>query len=613
MTKVSVIIPCFNQAYFLPDCIASLQAQTYSDWEAIIVNDGSPDNTREVALKLLEGEPRLRYIEQENSGLSGARNAGIAKSRGEFIQFLDADDLILPNKLYAQISLFEDQPDLAVIYSDFAFFNDGDTTAWMDSPALFKAKYGTPDMLRSLLSGNFIVVHSALTRRTEIEKLGGFDLSLGACEDYDLWLRLASLGKKFAYCDGIHALYRQHAGGMASNRPRQIQHTISVLERVPNFLSINKVEIDIWNQYLAALHLDLISETHASQPGNRPRVSVCIPTFNGASYIKECLDSVVSQSVKDMEVIIVDDQSTDATWEILQVYSALHPETHMRLFRNEMNLGLVANWNRCIELARGEWIKFVFQDDWIESKCLETMLDASTLNSFIVACQRNFAFEEGVSNSTRQDYLNFPTLSSLFPGTALISAKAYSKAVVDHLAVNFVGEPTAVMLHRSVFEKFGLFNPRLIQLCDFEFWTRIAVHTGIAYVPRPLATFRVHKDSTTTKNVDQNDYGIALDVLSMLHDFVFLPAYEPLRLIAMSRNPSFDLIQELGKRTRGTRWLAIDAANRLGDRSLLQEWATFSQSYPALLSFVDEQQCEQPSFFKKIRRILGTHFLWGIK
>lgn len=341
------------------------------------------------------------------------------------------------------------------------------------------------------------------------------------------------------------------------------------------------------------------------------KISICIPTYNGARYLEACLDSVLNQTYKDIEILVVDDGSTDATFEILERYAA--SDERIRLVRNENNLGLVANWNRCIELARGEWIKFVFQDDWIEPACLEAMLDASTRNSSIVACQRNFTFGEGVSENTRQDYLSRPTLSSLFPGTAIILAEAYSDAVVDHFAVNFVGEPTAVMLHRSVFEKYGFFNPRLIQLCDFEFWTRIAVQTGIAYVSRPLATFRVHKDSTSTKNADQNNYGITLDILSMLHDFVFLPVYAPLRLIAMNRNPPFDLTQELGKRTRGTRWLAIDAANRLGDPSLLHEWATFLQSYPALLPFVDEQPCEQPSFFKKIRRILGKHFLWRVK
>lgn len=339
-------------------------------------------------------------------------------------------------------------------------------------------------------------------------------------------------------------------------------------------------------------------------------ISICIPTYNGARYLEACMDSVLSQTYKDIEILIVDDGSTDTTLEILERYTT--SDQRIRLVRNNKNLGLVGNWNRCVELAQGEWIKFVFQDDWIEPECVEAMLDASTLNGSIIACQRNFSFEEGVGNSTRQDYLNIPTLSTLFPDAAMISAEAYSETVVDHLAVNFVGEPTAVMFRRSVFDKFGGFSPALIQLCDFEFWTRIAVHTGIAYVPRSLATFRVHNESTTAKNAEHN-YGIELDILAMLHDFVFLPVYAPLQRIAMNRNPPFDLTQELGKRTRGTRWLAVDAANRSGDSSLLQEWTTFSQCYPALLPFVNDKSCGQSSLFKKMLNILDRHLLWRFR
>ena len=342
----------------------------------------------------------------------------------------------------------------------------------------------------------------------------------------------------------------------------------------------------------------------------KPEVSILIPTYNGARYLEACLDSVLSQTYKDIEILAVDDGSTDATLEILERYAA--SDERIRLVRNENNLGLVGNWNHCIELAQGEWIKFVFQDDWIEPECLEAMLDANTRNCSIVACQRNFAYEEGVSNSTQLDFLNIPTLSTLFPGAAMISAEAYSETVVDHLAVNFVGEPTAVMFHRSVFDKFGGFSPALIQLCDFEFWTRVAVHTGIAYVPRSLATFRVHNESTTAKNAEHN-YGIELDILTMLHDFVFLPVYAPLQRIAMNRNPPFDLTQELGKRTRGTRWLAVDATNRSGDTNLLQEWTTFSQSYPALLPFWNEKSYGQSSLAKKMLSILGRHLLWRFK
>lgn len=343
----------------------------------------------------------------------------------------------------------------------------------------------------------------------------------------------------------------------------------------------------------------------------KPVISILIPTYNGATYLSECIESILVQTYQDWELLIVDDCSGDDTLKIALRYA--HRDRRLRVVSNPENLGLVGNWNRCVELAQGEWIKFVFQDDWIEPECLEVMLDASTLNNSIVACQRAFAFGEGVSESTQQDYRNLPTLSLLFPDGGMISAEAYSRTVVDLLDVNFVGEPTAVMLHRNVFEQFGYFNPALIQLCDFEFWTRIAVHTGIAYVPRQLATFRVHKDAASAKNAIQNDYGIELDILSMLHDFVFLPTYAPLRHEAINRSPPFDLNQELGKRTRATRWVAIDAANRLGNPSLLEEWTRFSQSHPDLLPLADIDSQNKMTFFKKICRLLDAYLLWRFK
>lgn len=342
------------------------------------------------------------------------------------------------------------------------------------------------------------------------------------------------------------------------------------------------------------------------------KVSICIPTYNGEKYLADCLDSILSQTFSNFEVLIVDDHSGDRTLDIAQIYSI--KDDRIKVIRNSDNLGLVGNWNRCIELAGGTWIKFVFQDDWIEPECLEIMLGASTPNSPIIACHRNFAFSEEVSESTRQDYLNIPTLSSLFPGTMIISAEAYCEAVVEHPGTNFVGEPTAVILHRSVFDKFGHFNPAFIQLCDFEFWTRIAIHTGIAYVPRTLATFRVHKDSTSAKNAGQHDgYRIALDVLSMMHDVIFLPNYAPIRNVALSRNPPLDLAQELVEMARGTRWLAIDAVNRLEDPSLLHAWNRFSQSHPALLALIDEESSNQSFLLKRMRHILERHLLWRFK
>ena len=95
----------------------------------------------------------------------------------------------------------------------------------------------------------------------------------------------------------------------------------------------------------------------------KPPISVCVPTYNGMKYLRECLDSILVQSFENFEVIIVDDQSADGSVDLLSEYAA--QDERIRVFRNPQNLGLVGNWNRCLDLASAEWIKFVFQDDLI--------------------------------------------------------------------------------------------------------------------------------------------------------------------------------------------------------------------------------------------------------
>lgn len=128
MTKVSVIIPCYNQAAFLPKAIASLQAQTLADWECIIVDDGSTDNSAEVAANWTLKDPRIRLIQQLNGGSASARDRGLQEAQGEYIQFLDADDTIAPEKFVRQVTLMEQQG-LDISYTSFCFENQkGDQT-----------------------------------------------------------------------------------------------------------------------------------------------------------------------------------------------------------------------------------------------------------------------------------------------------------------------------------------------------------------------------------------------------------------------------------------------------------------------------------------------------
>ncbi|MGH7488544.1 MAG: glycosyltransferase family 2 protein, partial [bacterium] len=107
----------------------------------------------------------------------------------------------------------------------------------------------------------------------------------------------------------------------------------------------------------------------------KPTISVCIPTYNGAAYLARCLDSVLAQTFSDFEVVIVDDRSTDESVAIARGYA--ERDSRVQVFRNDVNLGLVGNWNRCVELSRGQWLKFVFQDDIVLPKCMTQMLAAA--------------------------------------------------------------------------------------------------------------------------------------------------------------------------------------------------------------------------------------------
>ena len=263
-------------------------------------------------------------------------------------------------------------------------------------------------------------------------------------------------------------------------------------------------------------------------------ISVCIPTYNGQKYLKETLDSVFIQTYKDFEIVIVDDQSTDDTYALALEYA--QKDNRIRLFRNETNLGLVGNWNRCVEIAQGEWIKFVFQDDLITHDCLEKMMASVKDDDTIIFCSRNFIFDDTIPESKKQWFLNHAQLiTDLFLNLSHISPETYSEIVLQNIGLNIVGEPTVVMLHRSAFHRFGLFDPNLIQLVDHEYWTRIATNVGITYIPEVLATFRVHANATTTRNYQFGNYRAdCIDTNIILNNIVFHPIYLPLMICSFS-------------------------------------------------------------------------------
>lgn len=289
-----------------------------------------------------------------------------------------------------------------------------------------------------------------------------------------------------------------------------------------------------------------------------PKVSVCVPVYNGARYLRECLESILSQSYQDLEVLIVDDGSTDDSLAISSEYSKRDPR--VRLLRNSKNLGLVGNWNHSVRLAQGEWIKFLFQDDLLAAGCITQMLAVDRGATDLIVARRSLAFAEDTPDNIKAIYNEYLTQNDLarhFPRCAEVSAEQFRALMIDLPDRNCIGEPSAVIVRKRAFERYGYFNPELVSLCDWEYFARVAANTGLCYIDESLATFRVHKYSQSSELRQFDNFRAnTLDPLIIQHDLLYRPAYAGLRAVAARRYSERYLRFQLADLVKKTWWEA---------------------------------------------------------
>ncbi|MFA5038110.1 MAG: glycosyltransferase family A protein [Candidatus Omnitrophota bacterium] len=185
MSKVDIIIPVFNGSKYIAEAVESALGQTYIEKEIFVVDDGSTDNTKQVLSKY---EDKIRYIYQENRGVAAARNAGIQAGNGEYIAFLDSDDIWFPDKLEKQIAVLEKNQLAGFVYCD-NYFVDGEGTRLKDYP--YRMPFIKGNILPDLFCGYFIITSSLIMRRSCFEWVGYFDDLLKVGEDYAFFLKLA--------------------------------------------------------------------------------------------------------------------------------------------------------------------------------------------------------------------------------------------------------------------------------------------------------------------------------------------------------------------------------------------------------------------------------------
>lgn len=234
--RVSIVVPCYNQARFLPDAVASLKAQTMTDWQAVIVNDGSTDDSAHVALGLIAGDPRLSVLGQSNRGLSMARNAGLwaCNPFAQSVLFLDGDDALLPNALETLEALLDASPD-AVGAVGRAVPADAllrpDASLWKFPPAPDTDRLTFPDVVGY---GGLYPPSVALIRRWAVDAAGPFDPMMPSVEDWDWFLRVALVGP-LAFQDVAVTLYRRHQANATSDGALMAQGQEAAWRRVPSY------------------------------------------------------------------------------------------------------------------------------------------------------------------------------------------------------------------------------------------------------------------------------------------------------------------------------------------------------------------------------------------
>lgn len=270
-SKISIIVPCYNQAQYLDECLQSVQDQTYTHWECIIVNDGSPDNTEEIAKKWVEKDTRFIYLKKENGGVSSARNLGLENAKGDFLQFLDADDCIKTDNISGRSQYFNNYD---VIVSNFNVYTDRVFLPGYNKLSLELLNF------ESILYGwglkYTIPIHTGLFSTKFLTKFR-FNEEIKCFEDWLMWLHITHQNPRSIYIDKPLVAYRkeENIDSASSNLEKLIDQHLLVMPIIKDTYG-DKAHDEIIYQFVKNKSVELID---AKKELKKIRSSVFISTY----------------------------------------------------------------------------------------------------------------------------------------------------------------------------------------------------------------------------------------------------------------------------------------------------------------------------------------------
>ena len=451
--QVSILIPCYNAELWIGSCIRSALGVPYPNKEVIVLDDGSTDRSLEVIRSFgdqIQVHPGL------HKGANAARNRLTALAKGEWLQYLDADDLLLPGKLTAQIKLVSQHNDPDVIYSPMICRD----VHWPERD--FETKIESDDEILNFIRWEPFNTIGMLLRREAVLNVGGWKEDQRCCQEHELLLRFLMAGKRFAASKQPGAVAQFHGSDSVSHRdPARVIHTrMEITDRAAEYLEYTGGLTPVrrralltarlesarslyqWNpsaaqelckkalrtgpwppesspalrkRYQVALRTvgflgaeriaAKLRRQRASEPpqvagdSSKPLISILIPCYNAERWIAQCITSALEQDYPEKEVIVVDDGSTDASLKIIQAFGdriRCYPGPHV---------GGNAARNRLTSLARGEWLQYLDADDYLLPEKLKRQVDLLALSGSAdviyapVICQSSLL--SGMEHATR--------------------------------------------------------------------------------------------------------------------------------------------------------------------------------------------------------------------
>ena len=399
---ISIILPIYNTEKYLGQCLDSILNQTYTNFEVLLINDGSTDSSGIICQEYVERDSRFRYFEKDNGGVASARNLGLEHSEGTYITFIDSDDWVEQNYLdVLYTALKENDTDVAIsTYKRFA--QDGvfylRSYSREDDEFLNLGTRSRDSFLEILprlgeLDHSFYSISSKLIKRKIIGNLL-FDEQVSYAEDLNFFFHLYLGVESVVYVRDYTYIYRTHDASTSQNvnelkALQELEIYKSMFQQIdrmglPTFYYFKRMEnVVIYRisgfptSKAIREYESFVSEVRERVTYQQPLISLIVPIYNVENYLWSCLDSIAKQTYSNIEILLVNDGSPDGSAAICQEFVAR--DSRFRYIEKE-NGGLLDARNAGIAEAKGEFISFVDSDDWIELTYVEDLYRAALFN-----------------------------------------------------------------------------------------------------------------------------------------------------------------------------------------------------------------------------------------